>query len=116
MVRDVEVVRAHARAQEERCEGAEARGGEAAVMRAALEDVARALIHDSDADVPPPAHLHHIPDRYSCSSLIASWGTTVPDRYSCLSPISVPLYLTGTRVHCHSVYHCIQATQETVRL
>ncbi|PZC78917.1 hypothetical protein B5X24_HaOG217007 [Helicoverpa armigera] len=45
---------------EERCGCAEAACGSASVMRAALEEVARALIHDSDSDAPPahPAHLH----------------------------------------------------------
>ncbi|KAM3959769.1 LOW QUALITY PROTEIN: ciliary rootlet coiled-coil, rootletin [Aphomia sociella] len=42
---------------EERCDAAETMCSEANVMRSALEEVARALIHDSEADV-APSHLH----------------------------------------------------------
>ncbi|XP_072949799.1 uncharacterized protein Root [Epargyreus clarus] len=42
---------------EERCECAETLCSEANVMRSALEEVARALIHDSETDT-MPAHMH----------------------------------------------------------
>lgn len=46
---------------EERCEMAEVACNEANVMRGALEEVARALIHDSDTDAPVhAAHSAHI--------------------------------------------------------
>ncbi|CAK1541264.1 unnamed protein product [Leptosia nina] len=42
---------------EERCECAETLCSEAGIMRSALEEVARALIQDSETDA-PPSHLH----------------------------------------------------------
>ncbi|XP_013174159.1 PREDICTED: rootletin [Papilio xuthus] len=48
-------------ALEERCECAESLCSEANVMRSALEEVARALIHDSETDA--PAHMHITSDR-----------------------------------------------------
>ncbi|CAF4907255.1 unnamed protein product [Pieris macdunnoughi] len=42
---------------EERCECAEAICSEAGIMRSALEEVARALIQDSETDA-PPIHMH----------------------------------------------------------
>ncbi|XP_045535415.1 rootletin [Papilio machaon] len=48
-------------ALEERCECAESLCSEANVMRSALEEVARALIHDSETDA--PTHMHITSDR-----------------------------------------------------
>ncbi|KPJ13159.1 Rootletin [Papilio machaon] len=44
-------------ALEERCECAESLCSEANVMRSALEEVARALIHDSESDAPTRMHI-----------------------------------------------------------
>ncbi|GBP76814.1 Rootletin [Eumeta japonica] len=58
--RDARIQRLLAELQglEERCDAAEAGCAEASLMRSALEEVARALIHDSESDPTPSQHLH----------------------------------------------------------
>ncbi|KAL4714216.1 hypothetical protein ACJJTC_018366, partial [Scirpophaga incertulas] len=80
---------------EERCECAESLCSEATVMRSALEEVARALIHDSEADI--VAHVHHevgfggqiIPEEVSNDSPQASSKNNVPDTSNLLSEMKM---------------------------
>lgn len=57
--------------QEERCDCAESLCSEANVMRSALEEVARALIHDSETDT--PTHMHISSDRLVCIHIVVSF-------------------------------------------
>ncbi|KAF9791677.1 hypothetical protein SFRURICE_020076 [Spodoptera frugiperda] len=86
---------------EERCESAEASCEAAGVMRAALEDVARALIHDSDADVAPahPAHAPHLHLHDRSPKRITSSANATAFAESTISAVQAALHKYQIQIH-----------------
>ncbi|XP_026732244.1 rootletin isoform X2 [Trichoplusia ni] len=83
---------------EERCECAESACGEAGVMRAALEEVARALIHDSDADA-PPAHASHIHLHDRSPKRVSSSANATAFAESTISAVQAALHKYQIQIH-----------------
>ncbi|KAH9639179.1 hypothetical protein HF086_014043 [Spodoptera exigua] len=83
---------------EERCESAEASCEAAGVMRAALEDVARALIHDSDADV-APAHAQHLHLHDRSPKRVTSSANATAFAESTISAVQAALHKYQIQIH-----------------
>ncbi|XP_038221135.1 rootletin [Zerene cesonia] len=81
---------------EERCECAEALCTEAGIMRSALEEVARALIQDSETDV-PPTHMH-LSDR-SPKRGIAQSANATAFAESTISALQAALHKYQIQIH-----------------
>ncbi|KAL0881925.1 hypothetical protein ABMA27_001684 [Loxostege sticticalis] len=81
---------------EERCDCAEALCSEANVMRSALEEVARALIHDSETDI-APAHVH-LSDRSPKRSVPQSANATAFAE-STISAVQAALHKYQIQIH-----------------
>ncbi|XP_052754507.1 rootletin [Galleria mellonella] len=81
---------------EERCDAAETMCSEANVMRSALEEVARALIQDSEADV-TPVHLH-LADRSPKRSVPQSANATAFAE-STISAVQAALHKYQIQIH-----------------
>ncbi|XP_063827112.1 rootletin [Ostrinia nubilalis] len=81
---------------EERCDCAETMCSEANVMRSALEEVARALIHDSEADIAPA--LHHLSDRSPKRSVSQSANATAFAE-STISAVQAALHKYQIQIH-----------------
>ncbi|XP_053606065.1 rootletin isoform X2 [Plodia interpunctella] len=82
---------------EERCEIAEAQCSDAGVMRAALEDVARALIQDSESDIMPTSHIH-LADRSPKRSVPQSANATAFAE-STISAVQAALHKYQIQIH-----------------
>ncbi|XP_060802374.1 rootletin [Amyelois transitella] len=82
---------------EERCEIAEAQCSDAGVMRAALEDVARALIQDSESDIMPSSHIH-LADRSPKRSIPQSANATAFAE-STISAVQAALHKYQIQIH-----------------
>ncbi|CAH0399292.1 unnamed protein product [Chilo suppressalis] len=80
---------------EERCECAEVACSEANVMRSALEEVARALIHDSDCD---PGTLHHVSDR-SPKRSVSQTANATAFAESTISAVQAALHKYQIQIH-----------------
>ncbi|CAB3222355.1 unnamed protein product [Arctia plantaginis] len=88
---------------EERCEMAEVACSEANVMRGALEEVARALIHDSDTDAPAhaphPPHAPHVHLHDRSPKRVSSSANATAFAESTISAVQAVLHKYQIQIH-----------------